>query len=120
MKVLIADDEYDLLSTLVAIFEEEGHEVIPAESGQVALKVLETVRPDLVLLDVMMPRKSGVDVLREIRARPGLEEVPVIQMSAAVPRPDGAESRWSAFLRKPFTYDRLMEVVRRLTQADGR
>jgi DNA-binding response OmpR family regulator len=112
MRILVADDEFDLLQTLESVFEDEGHEVITCRSGTTTLAALEKEKPDLILLDVMLPGRSGLDVLREIRRRPATRDIPVILMSAVLPRVERDEYAWNGFLRKPFTFKQLMDVMK--------
>ncbi len=77
LKVLVVDDEQDMLRLVRNILEDE-YEVIEAESAEEALKLVEKGMPDIVLLDIMMPRMDGWDFLERFRMRKGAERVPVI------------------------------------------
>lgn len=80
MKILIAEDELDLLNLLRRVFQDKGYEVFAAPDGEIALRVFNAQDPDLVILDLMMPKRSGLQVLKEIRRdHPG---VPVIILTA--------------------------------------
>jgi two-component system alkaline phosphatase synthesis response regulator PhoP len=68
VKVLVADDEPHLLRLVKFRLEREGYEVVTAPDGQAALELARSEQPDLCVLDVMMPKRSGFDVLRELRA----------------------------------------------------
>jgi CheY-like chemotaxis protein len=109
--VLIADDEFDLASTLSAILEGEGYAAEVCSNGREALERLKAHKPDLVLMDVMMPLMSGYEVLREMKQTPGLDGVPVVLMSAAPTRLRPGELSWDGFLRKPFTLEALVRTV---------
>ena len=116
--LLIVDDEFDLANTLRAILQAEGYRPEVCSDGRQALDRLRSSnapRPDLVLMDVMMPRASGLDVLRAMRATPGLDKIPVILMSIVNPSVDKSEYRWDAFLLKPFTLKAVVRAVRELT-----
>ena len=113
-RVLVVDDEFDLTSTLRAILEGQGYAVETSPDGRDALERLRAGPPDLVLMDVMMPLLSGVEVLRAMRAADDLADVPVILMSVIPPAVKRAEYRWQAFLRKPFTIEALLKAVREL------
>jgi CheY-like chemotaxis protein len=106
--ILVADDEFDLASTLRAILEGEGYRVVTCANGREAMEQLAAAPPDLVMMDVMMPYLSGYDVVKRMRQTPGLDAVPVVLMNAVPPAEDGA---WQAFLRKPFTLDVLLRTV---------
>jgi signal transduction histidine kinase len=110
-RVLLAADEPALLDILADVLQDAGHEVTRAHDGLEALEAVRSARPDVVVTDHMMPRKSGVELTRELRRDPALADVPVILMSAARPREEerGAATR---FLAKPFTPADLEEAVR--------
>jgi CheY-like chemotaxis protein len=108
-KILVADDEPTLLGLISAALTDEGYTVVPARDGREAVELAVKESPDLVLLDVMMPRLSGREALRQIRAAPETQSVPVVLMSAGVPSgqmPDGVP-----FLPKPFDLDRLLSLI---------
>jgi CheY-like chemotaxis protein len=112
--VLVVDDEFDLTGTLRSILEGEGYSTQICANGKEALTSLEDCKPDLVLMDVMMPVLSGFEVLRSMRSVPALEGVPVILMSAVPPSVNRDDYGWQAFLRKPFTLDALVKTVETL------
>jgi DNA-binding response OmpR family regulator len=107
--ILVVDDEFDVAEILCSIIEDEGHSVTRCRSSAAGREALAQEKPDLVLLDVMMPDGSGLDVLREMRADPNLRTVPVILISS-IDAPVEAGER-ETFLRKPFTFDALMAEV---------
>ena len=109
--VLVADDEFDLAGTLRAILEGEGYAVEVCTDGRATLERLRERKPDLLLMDVMMPRMSGYEVLQVMRQTPGLDGIPVVLMSAAPARVPQADFRWDGFLRKPFTLDALLQAL---------
>lgn len=118
--VLVVDDEHDILYAVKGVLEDEGYEVVACSAGSEALDYLATNRPNLVLMDVMMPYMTGYDVLERIQESPNLEGLPVVMMSAGAPAaaPKG-EPRWRAFLKKPFTLDRLIQVVASFAEKTG-
>jgi two-component system alkaline phosphatase synthesis response regulator PhoP len=81
-KVLIADDEPDILEILKYNLTNEGYEVITAKDGNEALEKANRTRPDLIVLDVMMPKKTGVEVCQLLRAQPAFKETLVIFLTA--------------------------------------
>ncbi len=109
--ILVADDEFDLARTLEAILEGEGYRVETCGNGRQVLECLKGHAADLVLLDVMMPAMSGLEVLRAMRAAPELDSVPVVLMSAVLPKVSREDYRWDVFLRKPFSIEALMKTV---------
>jgi CheY-like chemotaxis protein len=81
-KVLIIDDEPDIVMYLKLLLENQGYEVVSASDGEKGLELAQTETPDLVCLDIMMPRKTGVALYEEIKTDPQLKELPCIIISA--------------------------------------
>ena len=81
-KILVADDEPDLREALVTMLEVEGFSVLSASDGEEALALIIKERPDLILLDIHMPKKDGIDVLREVRANTETAHTHVIMLTA--------------------------------------
>jgi DNA-binding response OmpR family regulator len=101
--VLVVDDEPMLRSLLSRLLRMEGYAVIEAENGQIALELVDSRRPDLVLLDVMMPTRDGLDVLGDLRRT---SEVPVILVSALGEEADrvlGLKMGADDYVVKPFS-----------------
>jgi CheY-like chemotaxis protein len=118
--ILVAGDEFDLTGTLRSILEGEGYRTEVCANGQEALAQLESSKPDLLLMDVMMPFVSGIEVLRTMRHTPDLDRVPVILMSAEPPGVKREDYGWQAFLRKPFSLNALVRTVEGLIgKAEG-
>lgn len=111
--VLIVDDEPVLRAVLHEVLVEEGYTVLEAADGRAMLALVERNRPDLVLMDVMMPGLDGRDAYQALRGRPDPAAVPVVMMSAAV-HPTGLDPTFAAFVPKPFVLDHLLAVVTRL------
>ncbi len=112
--ILVVDDEFDLTGTLQAILEGEGYRADVCPNGREALERLRTAKPDLVLMDVMMPALSGLEVLQSMRQTAGFDKVPVVLMSVIPPRLKQDDYGWQAFLRKPFSLHTLVATVERL------
>jgi CheY-like chemotaxis protein len=110
--ILVVDDEPSIREIMVTLLEDEGYRVLQAENGMRALEMLPAERPDLLVLDIMMPVLDGREVLRRLRAMPGLEATHVILMSAAV-RP-APEYRVAAFLQKPLDLEQLLGTIHTL------
>jgi CheY-like chemotaxis protein len=108
-KLLIVDDEVAILEALTDILAVEGYEVATAGNGAEGLKRASDERPDLILLDLMMPVMDGQEMLRRLKEDPQLREIPVVVMSAG--RVTKAELRGSRFLAKPFELDDLLDTV---------
>ena len=112
-KILVVDDEPAIRELIVAVLEDEGYEAIGAGSGARALELLPQERPDLVLMDIMMPEMDGREALRRMRERPELTAIPVVMMSAAL-APSRIGQQVAAFLPKPFDLDHLLETVAKI------
>ncbi|MDA2922836.1 response regulator, partial [Patescibacteria group bacterium AH-259-L07] len=80
-KILIAEDEPDMRAILVGMVESAGYKVVPAEDGKKALELAEKERPDMILLDVVMPKMSGFEVLEKLKYNPATQETPVVILS---------------------------------------
>ena len=81
-KVLIVDDEANIVAALEYLLQRSGYEVRSAPNGEEALRQVESFGPDLVLLDVMMPQRSGYDVCQRIRERPEWKRIRILMLSA--------------------------------------
>jgi DNA-binding response OmpR family regulator len=112
-KILIADDEFDLTSTLRAVLERRGYEVVVCSTGREALECVTDAKPDLVLLDVMLPRGNGYEIIEKLRKIAGFEKTPVVLMNS-FPPPEGRAVLWQDFLKKPLAVKSLFESVERL------
>jgi signal transduction histidine kinase len=117
--ILIVDDEPTARETVVAMLEGENYDLQLAKDGLQALKVLENIQPDLILLDIMLPGMDGFEVCRRIRATPRLAEVPVVMLTALDDRDSllrGIESGADDFLSKPADGRELKARVRTITR----
>ncbi len=81
MKIVIIEDEEALKSVLVEKFEKLNFEVKSAKDGEEAMPVIRNANPDIILLDIILPKRSGFDVLEELKKDPGLKHIPVIVLS---------------------------------------
>ena len=113
-KILICDDE-DVLRSLVRASLLSGEfEILEARDGDEALELTLSERPDLVLLDMMMPGRTGLEVLEQLRADPGVAETPVIMLTARTQENDRAaadDAGATVFLPKPFSPTELARLV---------
>jgi CheY-like chemotaxis protein len=112
--ILVVDDEYAIVEALAALLGDEGYRVVSAMNGQEALDRIASDRPDLVLLDVMMPVLDGRATLAKIRDDPATAALPVVLMSAAPRAQSVAGARSDAFLAKPFGVATLLDTLSRL------
>jgi DNA-binding response OmpR family regulator len=108
-KLLIVDDEVAILEALTDILSVEGYEVATAANGAEGLKRAGEERPDLILLDLMMPVMDGQEMLRRLKESTDLRTIPVVVMSAG--RVSKSELQGSRFLAKPFELDDLLDTV---------
>ncbi len=118
-KILIADDEPNILISLEYLMQREGFAVSLARDGQEALDAILRDPPDLVLLDVMMPRKTGLEVCQEVRADPRLKGVRILMLTAKGRETDVAKGLAlgaNAYVTKPFSTKDLVARVRALLQ----
>ena len=116
-RILIADDEPNILISLEYLMKREGFEVFVARDGQEALDMLRRERPRLVLLDVMMPRKTGFEVCQELRADETLKDTLVLMLTAKGRDTDVAKGLGvgaDAYMTKPFSTKELVQKVRDL------
>ncbi|MFN3612149.1 response regulator transcription factor [Tepidimonas sp.] len=121
-RVLIVDDEPNILISLEFLMKREGYEVQVARDGEEGLALAGSWRPDVVLLDVMMPRKSGFDVCQAIRADAALAGMRVVMLTAKGRDTDVAKGLAlgaDAYLTKPFSTQELVRRVRELLEAQG-
>lgn len=113
-KILIADDEPTIVASLEFLMARSGYEVRVARNGDEALALVEAFTPDLVLLDVMMPRRSGYDVCRALRARPEWRGIKVVMLSARGREAEvqrGLAAGADAYVTKPFSSRELVARV---------
>ncbi len=110
-RILIVDDKQRNLSLLEGLLNPLGFETITAGSGQDAIVQAVQYRPDLVILDLLMPLKSGNETLREIRQHPKISDLTIIATSAAAIYNPAEEHDFDGFLEKPIDYNRLVEIV---------
>ena len=110
-RILLADDDAMILDVLRYQLEKEGYQVLTAEDGQQALDLAQTGQPDLVLLDVMMPKLQGWEVCRELRRT---SEVPILMLTARGEEMDrvlGLELGADDYIVKPFSFRELLARI---------
>jgi DNA-binding response OmpR family regulator len=116
-KVLIAEDEPHIVESLSFLLGREGFDVSSAADGEAAFSRLEEDPPDLMILDVMLPRLNGFEVLRRVRADPRLKNLPVIMLTAKGQHQDRQRAEdigADAFITKPFSNREVVDRVRAL------
>ncbi|HKZ56045.1 MAG TPA: response regulator [Anaerolineales bacterium] len=113
-RILIAEDERDIRDLIAFTLRFNGHQVIEATNGEEALRLTTKEKPDLVLLDVRMPRMTGYEVCQRIKEDASLTDIPVLFLSAKGQETEvkaGLESGAADYILKPFSPDQLMERV---------
>ncbi|KRB96829.1 two-component system response regulator [Hydrogenophaga sp. Root209] len=116
-KILIADDEPNILISLEFLMKREGFEVVLARDGQEAIDAIKREHPALVLLDVMMPVKTGFDVCSEVRANEILRDMLIVMLTAKGRDTDVAKGLAlgaNAYMTKPFSTRELVQKVHEL------
>ena len=116
-RILIVDDEPNIVLSLEFLMEQAGFEVAVAEDGEAALAQLAAFRPDLVLLDIMLPRLNGYEVCQRMRAHPDWSRIKVVMLSAKgreLEVSKGLALGANAYVTKPFSTRELMALVREL------
>jgi DNA-binding response OmpR family regulator len=119
--ILVVDDEPNILLSLEYLMQQAGYEVRSARDGDAALEAMESALPDLVLLDVMMPKRDGYEVCQAIRARPEWKGVKVIMLTAKgreVEREKGMSLGADDYVTKPFATQELVDKVRQVLDED--
>ena len=120
-KVLIVDDEPNIVLSVEFLMHREGYEVETAGDGQEALDMLSAGSPDLVILDVMMPRKNGFEVCAEVRADPARSGIPILMLTAKGREAEmkkGISLGADAYITKPFSTHDLVAKVHELLNRD--
>ena len=116
-KVLIVDDEPNIVISLEFLMKREGFEVSIARDGEEALRKVEESVPDLILLDVMMPRKSGFEVCQQLRGNPAYAGLKIIMLTAKGRDTEvtkGLDLGADAYMTKPFSTKELAAQVKSL------
>lgn len=122
-KILAAEDERDIRDLIAFTLRFAGHEVTTATNGEEAVSMAEQVKPDLILLDVRMPRMNGYDACRAIKANPSLKDIPVVFLSAKGQESEvqaGLQAGAEEYILKPFAPDQLIERVRQILAKFGK
>lgn len=120
-KILVVDDVAENRAVAVGMLDQLGFEMIEAASGADGLKKAQALRPDLILMDLVMPGMDGLEATRRLRALPDFNDVPIIVLSASASADDRQQSLQSganAFLPKPVEYERLLEQIASLLRLD--
>jgi two-component system, OmpR family, phosphate regulon response regulator PhoB len=125
-RVLVVDDEQDIRVFMKTLLETNGYKPVVAEDGKQGLEMARAKKPALIVLDVMMPKESGIHMYRELKKDPDLKEIPVIMVSALAKKTffhshqvldeyeGGQIMEPTAYIEKPPEAEELLEVIRKI------
>ena len=119
IRVLIAEDDQNIVEALSFVLSRDGFEVSTALDGEEALRSLRAAAPDLMILDLMLPRRNGFEVLKLVKSDPALRVLPVIVLTAKGQPQDrrlAEQIGVEGFMTKPFSNTDVLEAVRRLAR----
>lgn len=122
-KILIAEDERDIRDLVAFTLRFAGYEVVAAANGEEAVLMAPKENPDLILMDVRMPRMTGYDACRVLKANPDLKDIPVVFLSAKGQESEiatGLEVGAEEYLLKPFAPDQLTDRVKAILAKFGK
>lgn len=114
-RILIVDDEPDLVETLRFPLEMEGYQVLVADNGEMGLNLARKERPDLIILDLMLPKLDGYKVCRLLKFDERFKKIPVLMVTAKTQEKDrllGKETGADEYIPKPFDIEQLLEKVK--------
>jgi len=118
-RVLVVDDELDMLMVIKLRLEASGYEVVTATDGLEGLNVARKTKPDLIVLDVMLPKMNGYKVSRFLKFDEEYKHIPIVMLTALAGEEDrstGIETGANAYITKPFETQELVDTVRRFLQ----
>ena len=122
-KILIAEDERDIRDLVAFTLRFAGHEVVTAANGEEAVQMAPKENPDLILMDVRMPRMTGYDACRALKSNPDLKDIPIVFLSAKGQESEiqtGLEAGAEEYLLKPFAPDQLTDRVKAILAKFGK
>ena len=113
--MLIVEDEPNIVLSLEILLRRAGYETASTGDGEEAMELIRRTRPDVVLLDIMLPKQNGYEVCRSVKSEPTLSSIPIIMLTAKgqeVEMLKGLELGASAYIAKPFGNAEVLEAVR--------
>ncbi len=122
-KILIAEDERDIRDLIAFTLRFAGHEVFAATNGEEAVNMAPKVNPDLILMDVRMPRMTGYEACKAIKQNPSLKDIPVVFLSAKGQESEikqGLDAGAEEYLLKPFAPDQLTARIKAILAKFGK
>lgn len=116
--ILIIDDDLSLQAMLDMALRKENYTVIAAHDGQEGLELIETLQPNLIISDIMMPNMDGVEMFQHIKERLQDDGIPIIVITALTPKPWFAEmeAEGAAIFQKPFEINKLVDLINMLLE----
>jgi two-component system alkaline phosphatase synthesis response regulator PhoP/two-component system response regulator VicR len=121
-KILAVDDERHIVRLVQINLQKEGYEVVTAGTGREALEKVESEKPDLIVMDVMMPEMDGFEALEKLKANPETAQIPIIMLTAKAQDADvfsGWQKGADLYLTKPFNPSELLTFVKRIFANQG-
>jgi len=119
--ILVVDDEPEIVKMVGRLMEANGHRVTTARDGQEALEAVERERPDLLIIDLHLPKLDGFEVTKQLRSQPSTKDMPIVMMTAAFPTVADADRGLTVgadeYVVKPFLREVLLHNVERLLAA---
>ncbi|MCP8315187.1 MAG: response regulator [archaeon] len=115
-KILVVDDEQDILELARVILENKGYEVITAKDGNEALEKVSASKPDLIILDIIMPRKNGLEVCKILKSNPKTKSICILMFTVLgrdSDREQGLKAGADDYLVKPFSAEELIETIKK-------
>ncbi len=122
-RVLVVDDEPDIAGLVKVILEKEGYQVVTASGGEEGLQKAETDRPDLILIDVVMPDKNGLEVCKILKSESKTENIPIVVFTVLggdANRKLAVEAGCDGYLTKPFNAEDLLAKVKKHLRSPSR
>ena len=116
-KILAVDDERHIVRLVQINLQKEGYEVVTAGNGREALEKVQSEKPDLIVMDVMMPEMDGFEALEKLKANPQTAQIPIIMLTAKAQDADvfsGWQKGADLYLTKPFNPSELLTFVKRI------
>ena len=119
-KILVVEDEPHIIKLISFILKSSGYDVIEAEIGAVGLKKAKAEKPDMIILDVMMPKMDGFEVAKKLKADPATRNIPILMLSSKAQFEDkmkGIDSGATDYITKPFDREELLQKIEELLES---
>jgi len=113
-KILIADDSLVEIKILESILKTTGHQIIIARNGEEAEQTAKIVQPDLIFLDILMPKKNGFQVCRDLRQNPLFKTTPIVMLTSKTQDSDkywGKQQGATEYITKPYQAEQILEIL---------